>query len=177
MKLPDLVDVLDRRVDVAFGPLRGRASTDRVAYLASELADFSVGWHLTNVVVALIRPDRELHALRMAATLGAESLLVNGLIKPMFKRERPDDWEQVASVQVRRPKTASFPSGHASSAVVAAILLTDAVPSLRPLWCTAAAVVGGSRIYTRMHHASDVLAGAALGAVIGMAAKRLVPLH
>ena len=152
-------------------------STDRAAYIASELADYSVGWHLLNPAVALARPGREVHAVRMAVTLGVESALVNGAIKPLFKRERPVGWEDVATLQVRRPKTASFPSGHASSAAVAAILLSDAAPALRPVWWAAAGVVAGSRIYTRMHHASDVLAGAAVGTVIGLAAKRLVPLR
>ncbi len=177
MRLPAIVDAFDGLVDRLFEPLRGRTATDRAAYVASELADYSVGWHLVNVAVALARPDREMHALRMAVTLGVESALVNGAIKPLFKRERPAGWEGVASLQVRRPRTASFPSGHASSGAVAAILLSDAVPMLKPVWFAAAGLVAGSRIHTRMHHASDVLAGAAVGTVIGLAAKRLVALR
>jgi membrane-associated phospholipid phosphatase len=176
VRRPAIVDAFDHRVDAMFRPLRGHRSSDRVAYFASEVADYSIGWHLLNVAVAVARPGGESHAIRMAVTLGVESGLVNGLIKPRFKRDRPEGWEQVASVQVRRPKTASFPSGHASSGAVAAILLSDAVPSLRFLWWGASCVVAGSRVYTRMHHASDVVAGAALGTAIGLAAKRLVPL-
>ncbi|MDA3041197.1 MAG: phosphatase PAP2 family protein [Actinomycetota bacterium] len=177
MRLPTVVDAFDGLVDRLFEPLRGRRSTDRVAYVASELADYSVGWHLLNLAVAVIRPGREAHAVRMAVTLGVESALVNGAIKPLFKRERPDGWEDVATLQVRRPRTASFPSGHASSGAVAAILLSNAAPTLRPVWWAAAGVVAGSRIYTRMHHASDVVAGAAVGTIIGVLAKRLVPLR
>lgn len=177
VRLPPIVDAFDGLVDRLLEPLRGRTATDRAAYFASELADYSVGWHLLNLAVALVRPDREVHAVRMAVTLGIESALVNGAIKPLFKRERPVGWEDVATLQVRRPKTASFPSGHASSGAVAALLLSDAVPLLKPVWFTAAGLVAGSRIYTRMHHASDVLAGAAVGTVIGLAAKRLVPLR
>lgn len=176
MPRPAIIGAFDQRVDALFGPLRGRSSSDRIAYLASELADYSIGWHLLNVGTAIARPGGEAHAIRMVVTLGVESVLVNGLIKPLFDRDRPEGWEQIASVQVRRPKTASFPSGHASSGAVAAILLSDAVPSLRFVWWGAACVVAASRIYTRMHHASDVVAGAATGTVIGMTAKWLVPL-
>jgi undecaprenyl-diphosphatase len=110
----------------------------------------------------------------MALTLGVESVIVNGMIKPLVNRERPVDWE-VDTHQVRRPKTKSFPSGHASSGAVAATLLTDAMPVGRVVWWSAAAVVGLSRIHTRMHHASDVIAGALIGRVIGVVARDRVP--
>jgi undecaprenyl-diphosphatase len=38
-----------------------------------------------------------------------------------------------------------------------------------------AAVVASSRVYVKMHHASDVLAGAALGAGLGALARRMWP--
>lgn len=170
------IGAIDDAADRLLAPLRGKKSFDRAAYLASELADYSVGWHLLNAATALVDSDLEKKALRMAITLGVESVIVNGGLKPLFKRERPDDWENTASLQVRRPKTASFPSGHASSGAVAAILLSDAVPALKPVWWGAAAVVAGSRVYTRMHHVSDVAAGALVGVAIGLTAKRLFPL-
>jgi undecaprenyl-diphosphatase len=77
---------------------------------------------------------------------------------------------------VRRPKTKSFPSGHASSAARAAVLLSDAMPRLRPIWLVLAATVAASRVHNRMHHASDVVAGAALGAAMGLAARQMWPL-
>lgn len=167
------IDRVDQRVDGLFEPLRRQPGTDGIAFWASELADFSVGWHLINAGVALARPDLESKAVRMALTLGFESILVNGMIKPIFDRERPDGWQETGGRAVRRPKTASFPSGHASSGAVAAVLLSDAVPRLKPIWWSLAAVVAGSRIHTRMHHASDVAAGAAVGAAIGLAARRI----
>jgi undecaprenyl-diphosphatase len=55
------------------------------------------------------------------------------------------------------------------------VLLADG-DVLAPLWAVAAVVVATSRVYVRMHHASDVVAGAAIGAVIGAAARRLWPI-
>ena len=42
------------------------------------------------------------------------------------------------------------------------------------LWFAIAAIVGTSRAYVRIHHASDVVAGAIVGAVLGIAARRVL---
>ena len=76
---------------------------------------------------------------------------------------------------VRRPSTSSFPSGHASSAVFAATVLTGwDRRAVIPLWWMIAAIVGTSRAYVRIHHASDVVAGALVGWVLGMIGRRIV---
>jgi undecaprenyl-diphosphatase len=71
--------------------------------------------------------------------------------------------------------TSSFPSGHASAAAFNAVLLTgwDGRRSA-PLWWGLALVVATSRAYVRIHHSSDVAAGLATGAVLGLAARQLV---
>jgi undecaprenyl-diphosphatase len=38
-----------------------------------------------------------------------------------------------------------------------------------------AATVASSRVYVKMHHASDVIAGAALGVGLGLLARRIWP--
>ena len=40
-------------------------------------------------------------------------------------------------------------------------------------WFLVALVVASSRIHVRIHHASDIVAGAALGTVLGLIARRL----
>ncbi len=40
-------------------------------------------------------------------------------------------------------------------------------------WWAVALVVASSRIHVRIHHASDIVAGAALGTVLGLIARRL----
>ena len=47
---------------------------------------------------------------------------------------------------------------------------------LWPLYYTVAAVVAASRVHVRIHHASDVVAGAALGTAFGLVARRIYPL-
>ena len=121
----------------------------------THIADYSMIWHGIGIVrgIAKGRPDQ---VIVLAALLAAESLIVNQGIKRLFRRRRPtttgDD-----RLQVRRPSTSSFPSGHSSSAVFAAMLLAGwDGPPLSRLWFTIAAVVGISRAYVRIHHPSDV---------------------
>ena len=162
----------DRTVDAWFDPVRGNPTFDRVAFLASELADHSMAWHLSSVGRALIQPSFEREAIRLAVALGVESALVNGVMKPLIDRPRPEGWEDVAP-DVRRPKTASFPSGHSSSAALNAMLMTAAPPPLRPLWWGVTGLVAASRIYNRMHHPSDVAVGLAIGVGLGRLARRM----
>ena len=165
----------DDAIDQVFQQLRGRRPADWIFYAASEAADFSLAWHVIGGVLALASPVRRRHSLRLAVALGVESIVVNGVMKRFTTRERPPLLEE-AVYEVRRPKTTSFPSGHASSATLAAILLTDAMPKLRPVWIASAAVVAASRVHNRMHHGSDVAAGTIIGAVFGIATKRIWPL-
>lgn len=165
----------DDRVDDLFTPLRGRTVPDGVFYAASEGADYSRAWHAIGLTMAIVSPSHRRHSVRLAIALGVESAVVNGVLKNVFPRERPPLLDD-ATYEVRRPKTRSFPSGHASSACLTAVLLSDAVPRLKPLWWSLAAVVSASRIHNRMHHGSDVAAGALIGTAMGAAVRRRWPL-
>ncbi|MDG1086988.1 MAG: phosphatase PAP2 family protein, partial [Acidimicrobiales bacterium] len=79
-------------------------------------------------------------------------------------------------LRLRIPRTSSFPSGHASSATMAALLLADK-SRFGPLYGAAAALVATSRIHVRIHHASDIAGGVAVGAVLAGVVKRLAPLR
>jgi membrane-associated phospholipid phosphatase len=106
--------------------------------------------------------------------LGAESALVNGPVKSLFRRHRPA-WEQERPRRLRRPRTSSFPSGHASAAFTAAGVLSQGDP-LWPLYYALAGVVASSRVYVKIHHPSDVVAGALLGVVLARLVRRAWPM-
>jgi undecaprenyl-diphosphatase len=142
-------------------------------YAASDLGDFSLIWHLVSASRALWPDRRPVHVVRVAAVLGVESALVNGPVKSMFRRHRPA-WEQERPRRLRRPRTSSFPSGHASAAMTAAGVLAENDP-LWPLYYAVGAVVAGSRVYVKIHHPSDVVAGALLGLVLARVARRVWP--
>lgn len=173
--LPSVVDRIDDRIDRAWGQVfRGHPVADRIFYLASEIGDFSVLWLIIGAAQGL-RSDEDADAFgRFALALGAESLLVNQGIKRLIRRPRPQATEP-RPLHVRQPLTSSFPSGHASSATVAAILLSQRDPTRAPVYAALAAVVATSRVHVQVHHGSDVVAGVAIGAVIGRIVARTWP--
>ena len=167
------VDQFDLAVDLAFDRLRGNVVADRIYYAASELGDFGLIWVLLGTVKALRKGDDLPTALRMTAAMGADSVLVNGVIKSCFRRKRPP-WEVDRPLYVRQPLTSSFPSGHATSAVSAAMMLSED-DDWWPFYWTVAAIVATSRIHVKIHHASDVGAGLVLGVGLGVIGRRLLP--
>ena len=158
-------------VEGIFDELRGRPVVDRVMYTITDLADFSVLWHLIGVAQGLTRADGFERTVRLSAALGVESVLVNGVIKSLVRRHRPvPDFERPH--HLRMPRTSSFPSGHASSAFLAAALLSEGRRA-KPAYYALATVVATSRIHVRIHHASDVVGGMVIGVGLGALAKRV----
>jgi len=167
---------LDRRADAFFDELRGDPAADRIFYTASSLGEFGQIW----VMLALVRwlrgrPNDERAAIRALVAIGVESVFVNAGLKTLFGRRRPVAEGIVHPYPFRQPLTSSFPSGHATSAFCAATLLSDQDP-LGPLYFVLAAVVATSRVHVKIHHASDVIAGAAIGVACGMLVRKISPL-
>jgi undecaprenyl-diphosphatase len=163
----------DLAVDRAFDTLRGNPVADRVFYAASELGDFGLVWVLLGTVKGLRKGGDLEAALKLTAAMGVESVLVNGIVKSFFRRTRPP-WEVERPLRVRRPLTSSFPSGHATAGFSAAMMLSED-DELAPLYFALAAIVATSRIYVKIHHASDVAGGIALGLLLGVIGRRLTP--
>jgi len=147
--------------------LRGHPVADPVFKAASELGDFSGIWHLISVGRALTHRSVARESVALSALIGVESLVVNQGVKRLFGRIRPTESGD-PRYPVRRPSTSSFPSVHASSAFFAAAILTTASGKrMAPVWYTTATIVALSRAYVRIHHPSDVVAGAAVGVALG----------
>jgi membrane-associated phospholipid phosphatase len=166
------VDAFDQRVDVFLEQVRGNPVADKLFTTASHVGEFSMIWHAISLVRGLVKGRRD-QVIVLAVLIGVESLIVNQGVKRLFKRTRPttggDD-----RLMVRAPSTSSFPSGHSSAAAFAATMLT-AWDGKRwgPLWYSIAGVVGVSRAYVRIHHASDVVGGLAVGKLLGIAGRRI----
>ena len=159
---------LDSRVDGLVDRIRSPAF-DRIAYPLSSAADHSLLWLGIGVTRSIRRADVRF-AGRFAAAMGLESALTNGPVKALFRRTRPtpDTASGPLPYGMHRPITSSFPSGHATAAFAAATMLAG---RQRAPWYVLAALVASSRVYVRMHHASDVIGGAVLGMALGAALR------
>ncbi len=172
----ELIHRFDQAAEDLADRVRKISGADRVFYTASALGDFGLLW----VIFALLRALRggrynERAAFRGVAATGIESFLVNVLLKSVFRRERPI--EQVEHpLPLRIPLTSSFPSGHATAAFCGAVILSEN-DNLAPLYFGAAAIIAASRVYVKIHHASDVIGGVVVGVALGKLAKRLFPLE
>ncbi|MGI8791597.1 MAG: phosphatase PAP2 family protein [Acidimicrobiales bacterium] len=169
------VAAFDNAVDRAvLERLRGRRWADRLFYAASELGDHGLIWLILGAARGLRSEHEWPAAVRLGIGVGVESVLVNIGIKSLFRRERPF-FDGPRPFRLRTPRTSSFPSGHATSAFTAAALLSDG-DRMAPLYYGAAIVVAASRVHVKIHHASDVVAGVAVGMVLGRIGRKLFPL-
>ncbi len=170
-----LIERFDQRVNERLERLR-RPALDRIFYPLSSAADHSLLWLILGTFRAYRHNDAKF-AARFAAAMGFESALTNGPIKTVFDRRRPLAGAVAPDplpYGMHRPITSSFPSGHATAGFTAAMLLSR--PGRRAPWFLLAAAVSSSRVYVRMHFASDVIGGAVVGLVLGRLLRRWVNL-
>ncbi len=161
-------DAVERRVDRWRGPV-----LDKLAYPLSSSADHSFLWHGIGVVRAVATHDPQF-AVRFSLAMGIESVVTNVVVKSAFERVRPHRPADVPMLYgLRQPITSSFPSGHATAAFCAATLLARG--GAAPAWFALASLVAATRVYVRLHHASDIVAGAALGVALGSAMTVVMP--
>jgi membrane-associated phospholipid phosphatase len=168
------VESFDARLDGWLEHLRGNAVADLIFPIASELGDFSLIWQLINAGRGTLGEREADASLVFAALLGLESLTVNQGVKRAFHRRRPTEAGD-PRYPVRRPSTSSFPSGHASAAFFAAtIFIARDGRRSAPVWLGLAGIIASSRAFVRIHHPSDVVAGAAVGALLGQGALAIM---
>jgi undecaprenyl-diphosphatase len=96
------------------------------------------------------------------------------LLKGAVDRERPHRLLESAEPLLRWDTGSSFPSGHAATSVAGAIVLSYLIGRGWLILGVLAAAVAFSRVYIGVHYPLDVLAGAALGAAVGLGAVALL---
>ena len=166
----------DRTVFQAIHGLPHSSHSDRYGSLLSDVGE-GLGWVVAGTGLAWVGGSRGRRA-GAATALAALSTtcLVQRLIKPVFRRQRPFVDREVLVVGIK-PTDASFPSGHTAASFAAAMALATFYPNVAPLSFALAGLVGASRIYLGHHFPSDVAVGAVtgtgIGALIGRAFRRM----
>ena len=94
-------------------------------------------------------------------------------LKNLFSRPRPCQIDQSFAMLVARPSSSSFPSTHSAWAFGAATAILMGHKKLGAAAFVAAALIAFSRLYMFLHFPTDVLAGAGLGAALGLLAHRV----
>ena len=150
---------------------------DRTLPDLSVAASYSRIWMGIAAILAIFggRSERIAAAEGMLA-VGITSLLANLVLKRLIPRQRP-----TAAVPEERelpdPESSSFPSGHTASGAA----FSGAVGRALPRWWAPlnalAGTIGFSRVYTGVHHPSDVAVGWMIGKMVAAVVRRsgLVP--
>jgi membrane-associated phospholipid phosphatase len=158
---------LDTRVLEAAEDLNGGGGV-AIAKLVTALGTLPVTAIAALVTaVLLVRAGRGADAAMLAASVMAIYIAVH-VTKAATGRPRPPDPVVHASLS-------AFPSGHAaySTIYVAVALLARKGAAVTAAAIALALAIGASRVYLRVHWATDVLAGWALGAAIFGAAAAI----
>jgi undecaprenyl-diphosphatase len=91
-------------------------------------------------------------------------------LRNLFQRVRPCQALHEVRLLVGCSESFSFPSNHATNSFALAAFFAVHYRRLAVPLFVLAATVGYSRIYVGVHYPADVLAGAVLGTVVGLAA-------
>ena len=144
---------------------------DELLVTLTHTADHSVLWGALAAGAASFGGTRGRRAAGHGMlAIAVASATVNGPMKLLFARRRPDSPRRLW----RKPRTSSFPSGHSASAFAFAVAATRELPEAGPVLFPLAAGVAYSRVYLGAYYPSDVIAGGAFGAAVGMAARAKV---
>jgi len=162
----------DATVDRWADRLRGRPLLDRGFYALTAAGDHGMAWHVVGALRAVTGRDSWRSGVELSAGLGVEAALVNGPMKWCFRRIRPEA-ATPRPHRLRTPSTSSFPSGHASAGMFAAVLLAR-TSRHRWVWFVLGGLIGWSRVHVQIHHPSDVIGGAVVGLALGAAGCRVL---
>ncbi|MQA13803.1 MAG: phosphatase PAP2 family protein [Pseudonocardiaceae bacterium] len=145
----------------------GRPGVVGAARGLSMFGEHAVGWIVGGAFGALIdRPRRREWVIATTGVVAAHAASV--VLKRLARRRRPMD--EAVQVLVDTPSWYSFPSSHATSTTAAAVLYGGLMG--RPLAPVLVPPMLASRLVLGVHYPTDVLAGSALGALVGMAVRR-----
>jgi len=141
----------------------GRAG-EAVAKWLGRIGEYGAVWLVIGIVLAFVDPDNGEDWV-LAGLLGPIAIGLNFAVKLIVRRPRPvlEGLPPLGGA----PSSLSFPSAHATASFACATYMTRIAPEAAVLFLLAAAIAA-CRPYLGMHYPSDVLAGAILGAALGL---------
>jgi undecaprenyl-diphosphatase len=130
----------------------------------THLGDFWAGWIFILIIMTINRKPI-MRGLRLGIFVSLIYGLLSGfqlIIKYLVNRPRPfvDHDVIVRSVY---PTDPSFPSGHAVTIFMMAVVLSYQFPKYKYIFYFLACLVSFSRVYLGVHYPSDVITGALIG--------------
>ncbi len=145
---------------------------DSVFLFLSKIGTYGLVWLAAGIVLLFFKQTRRAGA---GVLIGCVGVLLFGelLLKHVVTRVRPCEVDQTFRLLVERPTSSSFPSTHSAFAFAAATAIFMNHKKSGIAVFVAALLVSFSRLYLFLHYPTDVLAGAALGVIMGIAGVKI----
>jgi undecaprenyl-diphosphatase len=126
-------------------------------------------WYGLGLILLVYGGEQRFAAIGAAGSSAVAGIFLFRALKRTSRRKRPCEIEPHCWSFVLPPDKYSFPSGHSITAFAVAVTLGLFYPFLKPCLLALAFLIAASRIILGMHFLSDVIAGSALGVVLGFA--------
>ncbi len=131
-------------------------------------------WYAMGLIVLLFGGDRRYEALISAGASSGAGILLFLKLKRLCNRQRPSAIKPHCWATLLPPDQFSFPSGHTITAFSIAVPLGLFYPSLMVGLLFCAVSIAISRVMLGLHFLSDVLAGCAIGVLLGAVAAAVI---
>ncbi len=168
--MPTVIQQLDEQALVWVAEHVRCAVLDPFMRVYTQLGNAGMLFIALGVLMLFFKQTRKAGASALCAML-IGLIVVNFTIKPLVSRPRP--WLVIENFVNLVPEhdPNSFPSGHTNAAFAFALSVCMSAPKkwMKIFAVCAAVVMGLSRLYVGVHFPSDVLAGAVIGAMCGLA--------
>ncbi len=154
---------------------------DVIMKIITYLGDDGIFWIALSLILLIPKKTRKL-GVYVLGGLAITSVINNLGLKELFGRVRPfnfENWpetyEYIYPNLIDKPGSLSFPSGHASTSIGAALpfLMKANKKAGIPVFIVAI-LIGLSRIYVHVHYPTDVFAGMIVGIIAGLLAVLLL---
>jgi membrane-associated phospholipid phosphatase len=160
----------DRRLLVLLRTRLRRRGFERLMAAYAWTGEWGRVWSIAALAGAIA--DRRRRGRWLWAAAGVPlTLVANFGVKQAVRRERPRLEGSPAAGKL--PTSLSFPSAHAATSFAGATLIGALCPRWRPALYGAAGLMAFTRPYLGVHYPSDVVAGAAVGTVLGRILARV----
>lgn len=146
----------------------------RAWMLASSRAGDCWLWLGLGVILLLFGGEQRFRVMFAGSAAAAAGWAIFFLIKRVIGRERPCTQEPHCWSKLLPPDRFSFPSGHTIMAFAIAVPVGICYPSLLAGLVFCAMSIAASRVILGLHYVTDVLAGIAIGCIVGIICFRSI---
>lgn len=163
------LDIL-RAIDSIHNPI-----LDKIMVGITHLGDIGIFWILIAVIMLFTKKYRKIGVVSLVALI-LSVLFTNVIIKNMFDRVRPFMYDEAIKQRllIKLPHDSSFPSGHSSASMAAAISIFIYNKKMGIPAILIALLIAFSRLYLFVHFPTDVLTGLILGIIYAILSAVLV---